>query len=657
MDRTNGRLVASIREPMRRPLLAPSLLVAAALTGAASPALAEGSVLHADLLAPKAIKLDGLPKEWPSALAPLSRTVKGKVGKADLEARAAIAYDNTTIYIAADVTDDVLRAGADHIALVIGFPGGASQELLLYPGDPGKSPGAAKTGDGKAIPGAKVIEAPRAGGYSLEASVPWSALPQATTVRIGLRAALFARDADGSTTIEGVVGSSTSSAYADLPALTMEPEQALSEGLLREKGLRGSPRYHFLADVAGDAMKERVLVYDRYLVVLGPTFRKGSEYYWSDLGVDVAGGMLPFMDVRDLTGDGQAELIVRKRVGSGSKWRELLQVMNFGKSEVPNVVFQHEVGISTDAGSVVNELAITEEGGKGVLKISTGTAKGLNAGNYKEATESAFDPLLLPWGTIKSQTYKHSGSAFVKVAEETQAPTAAPAAKGGAQVSAAASGPDTSFKPPPAPSAAELMDQVYDLYKKDRKVTGKARFDASVDVTGDKTPERVLLHGRDIVVFGKAFKRGTGYSTLTMQFASANDILGMTAKDLTGDGKAEIIVKGELHSAAPADAGGGTVDRQIVLVFQVNGDVIKRLFAAEIARSIGKNRIEGVFRLVEEGGLAVIQLAPGKAIEWTEKTYPYNQDTGPIAGVEPLLLPWGGAKPLRYKWNGSTFVR
>ena len=35
-------------------------------------------------------------------------------------------------------------------------------------------------------------------------------------------------------------------------------------------------------------MKERVLVYDRYLVVLGSNFRKGTEYYFQDVGVDRA---------------------------------------------------------------------------------------------------------------------------------------------------------------------------------------------------------------------------------------------------------------------------------------------------------------------------------------------------------------------------------
>lgn len=633
------------------PRFALSTFALALITAAGASASADGTPLRADLLAPKTIKLDGLPKEWPNALSPLNKNAKGKPSKPDLEARAAIAYDNTNIYIAADVTDDTLKGGADHIALVIGFPGGTTHEVQLYPGEPGKSAGSAKLG-GQALSGAKVIEAPKAGGYTLEASIPWSAFPQAQSVRVALRAALFARDADTSNTIESAAGSSTSATYADLPALLTEPDQALAEGLLREKGINGAPRHSFVADIAGDSMKERVMVFNRYLVVLGPNFRKGSEYYWSDLGIDVEQGMLPFFDVRDLTGDGQAELIVRKRFGTGKKWREVLQVMNFGKGEVPNLVWQHEVGISNDTGTVINDIEFIAEGTKTAVKISAGTTKGLNAGNYSEATESAFPALLLPWGTIKSRTYKHSGNTFSKTAEETQSATAAPTTpSNGAKIPA-----DNGFKPPPPPSAAELLEKVYDMYKKDRGVSGKARFDAAVDVAGDKTPERVLLHGKDIVVFGKAFRNGTGYSVLGMGFANSTDIIGMTSKDLTGDGKAEIIVKGIVRSGAPAEAGGGQVEREVILVFQLNGDNIRRIFSAEIARSIGNKRIEGTFRMVDAGRSAEIELAPGKAIEWNEKTYPFNQDTSPVGGVEPLLLPWGDAKPARYRWNGTSFT-
>jgi hypothetical protein len=636
----------------------PTLLAALVATTASSPAEAQTTPLRADLVPPKTIKLDGLPKEWPSALVALGKTVKGKVGKPDLEARGAITYDASTIYVAADVTDDVLRGGGDHIALTIGFPGGATSEVLLYPGEPGKTAGVAKLA-GLVVPGAKVVEAPRSGGYTLEASIPWAAFPQAQTVRVNLRAALFARDADASSTVEGAVGTASSGAYADLPALATEPEQALAEGLLREKGIRGAPRHSFLADVAGDAMKERVLVYDRFLVVLGPNFRKGSEYYWNDIGVDVAGGMLPFCDVRDVTGDGQAELIFRKRFGTGPRFREMLQVLRFGNSDVPSPVFQHEIGIATEAGSVVNEVFFAPDGDKAAIRIGAGTAKGFHAGNYKETTEKSFPPLLLPWGTMKSVTYKYSGSAFAKVAEESQAATRPPADSlkkdapgGGGGGSAAAS-----FRAPSGPSAAELMDKVYSLYKKDRGVSGRPRFDAAVDVAGDGAAERVLLHGRDIVVLGKSFKNGTGYSMLNMMFASANDILGMTSKDLTGDGKAEIIVKGIVRGSASPEAGAGTVDREIVLVFQVSGEAIRRVFAAEIARTVGNKRIEGLFRLVDAGKSAEIELAPGKAIEWTQQTYPFNQDSGPVGGAEPLLLPWSGAKATRYKWNGSAFVK
>lgn len=625
-------------------------LTALAVTSAASPASAQVSALRADLVPSKTIKLDGLPKEWPSGLATFGKAVKGKTGKLDLDARGAITYDASSIYVAADVTDDTLRGGADHIALVIGFPGGATHEIQLFPGDPGKTAGVAKLG-GVAVSGAKVVEAPRSGGYTLEASIPWSALPQAQSIRVGLRAALFARDADGSSTIEGVVGTAASGAFADLPQLATESEQALADGLLREKGLRGAPRYSFIADVAGDSMKERVLIYDRYLVVLGPTFRNGSEYYWNDIGVDAANGMLPHFDVRDVTGDSKAELIFRKRFGTGGRFREMVQVLRFGASEVPSPIFQHEIGIQTETGSVSNEVIFAPGGDKTAIKIATGTAKGFHAGNYKEATEKAFPALLLPWRTIKSITYKFAGSAFTKASEESQAATSAPA-----QRQDAGGGASATFKAPPAPSSAELMDQVYSLYKKDRNVSGKARFDAAVDVAGDSSVERVLLHGRDIVVFGKTFKGGTGYSTMSMMFASASDIIGMTARDLTGDGKAEIIVKGVIKANAPSEAGGGVVEREVVLVFQVNGDVIRRVFSAEIARSIGGKRIEGLFRMVDAGKSAEIELAPGRAIEWTEQTYPFNQDVGPVGGAEPLLLPWSGLKPARYKWNGTAFV-
>jgi hypothetical protein len=630
------------------PTLRRALTTLVALAALAAPAAAAAqTALRADLIEAKTIKLDGVPKEWTS-LSNLGVAVKGKPQKPDLEAKAGIAYDATTVFLAADVTDDTFKPGLDHLVFVIGFPGGTTYEVEIFPGDPGKTPGSAKLG-GKAISGAKVVEAPRAGGYSLEATLPWSTFAMASSVRVGLRAGMFVHDADGAS-VDLIAGSASSTAYASLPQLATESEQALADGLIKEKGLKGAPKYNLLGDVAGDSMKERVLVYDRYLVVLGSSFRKGSEYYFSDLGVDSNAGMVPSCELKDVTGDGQQEILIRKRFGTSAKYREVYQVLWFGKADVPNPIFTHEVAILTPDGSLENAVTLSADGSKTAFKFEPGTATKWNAGNYKEVTEGSFDAALLPWGTIKSQTYKYDGSKFAKTAEEKQEATAAPAA---APVATAAPAPKV-----PAPSAAELLDQVYAMYKKDRSASGKPKFDMAIDVAGDKQTERVLLHEKDIVLFGKGFKSGTGYSYLTLQqFASASDILDLTARDVTGDGKAEIIVRGTLHASAPKESGGGTVDREVVLIFQVQGESLKRIFAAEVGRGIAANKVTGAITYAAGGKVTDIELGPGKFTGWTDKTYPFNQDISAVGGYEPLILPISSNKAVRYKWNGTAFAK
>ncbi|WP_232379439.1 hypothetical protein [Polyangium fumosum] len=629
-----------------------ALAVLAGATFATSPAAAEGSAVRAALVETKSIKLDGVPKEWPSLMA-LSYATKGQPSKADLEAKAALSYDATSIFVAVDVTDDALRGGGgDHVVLTLGFPGGVVHEVLLYPGDPGKSPGAAKTKDGKAITGAKVIEAPRSGGWTLEATIPWTAFPPAATTRVGLRGAIHVHDADAGSAIESSIGTAPSTKYESLPPVSIESEQALAEGLLKEKNVRGAPKFNLIADVAGDPLKERVLVWDRYLVVLGPTFRKGTEYYWNDLSVDVSAGMLPSFEARDLTGDGQAEIILRKRLGTPKKYREYLQVLQFGKSDVPTTLFQHEIAVVTEKGAVENEVRFDNDGAKVAITILPGKAKEFHAGSYNEGRENTMDPVLLPWETIASQTYKWNGKAFTKAGETTQAATPPPAA------ASKPSGETVKPEAPKRPSAGELLEQVYALYKKERSVTGKARFNVSADVSGDKQPETILLHDRDLVIFGKGFKAGTGYSFLALsQFTKGTDITEISAMDLTGDGKAEIIVQGTLHANASPEAGGGTVDRDVLLVYKIEGEGLKRVFAAEIGRAIGKKKVSGAHRFVKAGKAVEIELASGKATEWTAATYPFTQDTSANGGIEPLLLPWSNLNPVRYRWTGSAFGR
>jgi hypothetical protein len=174
-------------------------------------------------------------------------------------------------------------------------------------------------------------------------------------------------------------------------------------------------------------------------------------------------------------------------------------------------------------------------------------------------------------------------------------------------------------------------------------------------VAGDRGPERVLIHGKDMVVFGKGFREGLSYAFIAIGVADPKDILDATARDLTGDGKAEIIVRAVLHAKASKALGGDTVDRHALFVYSVQGDGLVRVFAAETGRSLGNNQIIGAVAFSPAKRGVDIELKPSRAIGWTEQTYPFPPDTTTAGGLEPLLLPWSGGSR-KYRYDGKAFA-
>jgi hypothetical protein len=174
----------------------------------------------------------------------------------------------------------------------------------------------------------------------------------------------------------------------------------------------------------------------------------------------------------------------------------------------------------------------------------------------------------------------------------------------------------------------------------------------SANLTGDGGREQALLHDRDLVVFGPGVRDGGAYLVVTLTpFAASADVTSLKAQDLTGDGIAELLVEGLMRGEAPADAGGGEVTRKVLLVYAVGDGSIRRVFAAELERTMGKNKIVGAIEL----GRGEVVLRPGRAVGFTEQTYPFAQEVGSGGGIEPLLLPWSGARPVRYRWDGERF--
>jgi len=429
-----------------------SLALFVALTVFAPSADARSAGLRAERV-DEPIELDGVLEEWHGRFRDVDQVQKGGTGSAgDLAARVAVAYDDKQLYLAADVTDDRLVAGSDFVELALGIPGGTLVSLRFFPGEPGRTRAVAKLGTGAVIEGGRVVEARTAGGYTLEASVPWARIPKSDRIRIGYRAVVRVHDADGGA-VESVVATSRSPDYGAMPPLSLEAELSLGANLLRQRGLTMPPRTNVLADVVGDGMLERVLVYDRFLVVLGPTYREGRQYFFRDLGA----GPIVRIKVEDVNGDGKSDVIVERKPPEGA----IVETLAFERgSETPSVIDVKRLAVAT------------------VALPPPGASPSFSGG----APSAAGAPAMPRGATDVRDT--SSGTFATAKAERPMPPSA---------------------------------DAVYELYQRRRKVTGKPSFDLRGDLDEDGREERLVVHGADLVVFGPGFRGGRSFTAMTLE--------------------------------------------------------------------------------------------------------------------------------------------
>lgn len=381
------------------------------------------AALSASLLDPEApVKIDGAIGEWPPRT-PAAVVVKGSGGRVSFG--VAIQYDSSHLYVGGEVVDesffrtDRFADGEDHASLLIAFPTGAGTfvpyEVGLFTGKPGEAKGEVRyisPGRGR-ITGSKIVEAPTTRGYTFEAVIPWSAFPEARTVRVGLHGAARYYDSDGSAIARNILATASGdpSTPASLPALLTEPEHGMVDDLLAPKGLASTaPRIDILADLAGDALKERIAVFDRVLTICGPGFRGGKQYFFRDLGAD-----LVRLEARELTGRGKADLIVRRRFPGGEPGaaREWFEVWSLLAADEPTTTFAHEISVQSGGKHVDDSVHAAMR----QIEVSIESAVGWDASTYREPLANDVEPILLPWGPVKSQLFRFNGSRFAKVKE------------------------------------------------------------------------------------------------------------------------------------------------------------------------------------------------------------------------------------------------
>ena len=610
-------------------------------------------------LSEKRISVDGMLREWPAGFARLKAH-----GKASSNS-AMIGYDDDFLYVAAKIKDaKIVRTksgskGEDHLSLSLyipGYKGKASTHTIdIFPGQPGKL-GAMVKVDGRVAKGADAVENPTDGGFFLEAKIPQSALAKLDRISVGLRGVLSYHDANAVGRISAVYQSGQGSG-SSMPPLTTDAETGLIEALLIPKGLSLTPDREVYGDLSGKSGAEKVALYGHFLSIVGPEYKGGKEFYFNELDVESA-DQITDLSLRDFDGDQKDEIIIEKKLGNGEKYRKVLQVLKLGPDGAPIQIFGHETAIVTADGKIENQISVKGAGKSAKIVVAQGAVEGFDPKTYAEPTiGGAFESALLPWQSIKSRTFSWTGQSITKVSEESWEPKL----KGPSRSSGGAFPSNSGDAPPPprAPTADERLDRVYALYRQDRgvKTHGKPSFDFVTDVVEDEQMERVLVHDRDLVVFGKGFKQGLSYTFLTIGVKDAKDVLSVTARDIVGDGKAEIIVHAIINAQASKSLGGDVVGRQALFIYKVQGQTLQRIFSAETGRSLNDNRIlSGVAFLPTEHGLE-IELRPLRAIGWDEKSYPFPEDRHPAGGLEPLLLPWGSVGSQRYVYNGEQYIK
>lgn len=593
------------------------------------------------------IRVDGSLADWGAA-------TFTEVGQGDdASMRFALAADAQGLYVGAEVRDDrLVRTSSpgnreDAVVLTLSVPEGRRQQIsdiYLFAGVTGRSAASAGLaasigGPPRTIAGARVVEGPRRAGrgYVIEAFIPFARIPGGARWDTA-RATIRLRDVDSEA--HPVVESEPAlvPTSAPVPLMAAGGASGALEQFLTSRGLGAArPSHDLSGDVAGDARPERVYVVDRFVLVTGPGYRDGTSYAFHELPIR-QGSDARSASLRDLTGDGKAELVLVIRQRNDQGERDLWQVLSLS-GERPTPVFSIEVRKATRAGSIEASVRILRARGRGApeIEVTAGRAQGLDAASWREAPADDAEPILLPWGPIRSRRYRWSGRDFARTGERPNPSYREPTPEPTPTASAGT-------RPAPEPPRAPSQDELLAAFRRERGIARgvRPRFRFETNVAGDRAPETALVYGRHLVLVGPGIQGGTSWLYYEVPAPSDDDLVNVQAADVTGDGRAELLFTVRQRF--------GEVSREVLVVHQVTDRGFPRLLQVEVARQSGTASVRN--EVSTRGGR--LEIAPGRAREWGAAHWPFTRD--PNDGAEPILLPWTD-RAVRYRYAGGRLSR
>jgi hypothetical protein len=176
-------------------------------------------------------------------------------------------------------------------------------------------------------------------------------------------------------------------------------------------------------------------------------------------------------------------------------------------------------------------------------------------------------------------------------------------------------------------------------FLKDRKLKrGDIFFDRPIAL-GRSSGARVLMAGRYLAAISD------GYVYRELPFHDRQDLKDAQVLDLAGDGRQALVLR-YLER-------GGAGARELVAVFRVEGDQVQRVFAAEVAKLQGANKVEDKVSFVKRGKATDILIEAARAVGFTQDSYHESA----AEDVIPILLPWADDRRARYQFRGDEYLR
>lgn len=194
--------------------------------------------------------------------------------------------------------------------------------------------------------------------------------------------------------------------------------------------------------------------------------------------------------------------------------------------------------------------------------------------------------------------------------------------------------------PPLAGSNANSTGDLIAQFAQQHNLSVSDSFiDRTVNVAGDAAVERVVVFQGYIVAAGPGISGGSRYAYVQFPARSRDDLIESAIRDVSGDGRQDVILRVRTHE-------NNGMTREILYVYGApNGaDQIAQMFAAEVARQVGSNRVAS--RATYEGNNG-IRITFDGVNGFTQQTYPRMVDSNVIAA----LTPWSENRAVVYRWN------